>query len=411
MSYANGRRFPKRATLVVGVAALLLAHAGPATATPATSVTAGPAPRGNVQKAMEELARVPGVVGAVGGAYVDGEPIGLGSGGSRLLGGRGGPIPVDARFRIWSQTKQMVATVVLQLVAEGRLGVDDKLGDLLPAVVDEDLVARADEITVRQMLRHTSGIPDWYAGEPKPDGSEGDPAFDVFDFTTRYRPVDLVKWSRDRPRTGEPGERFTYSNTNHILLGMLIERLTGHDLATELHQRLFGPLKMTKSYLMVEPPDGVRGPHGHGYYPDADGRPRDVDRFNASFAGGGAGGVVSTAHDVSAFNRAFTRGRLLPPELQRVLTDRLPDAPDAPDALDAPDSPYSPRERRSGCGEDFYITGGLAPGSVAMTFYSQDGRRQFAVSVTLSTKDTTRAGQAMGKALEAVFCPAASAER
>ncbi len=200
-----------------------------------------------------------------------------------------------------------------------------------------------------------------------------------------------MAWSRDRPRTGEPGEKWSYSNTNYTLLGLIIERLTGHDLATELRTRLFGPLKMTRTYLMAEPPDGVRGPHGHGYYPDADGTPRDVDRFNASLTGA-PGGAVSTAHDVSAFNRAFTQGKLLPPELQRVLTDRLPSAP------------RSRSEGRGRCGDDLYITGGAAPGSIAMTFYSEDGRRQFAMSFTLSVQPSAVEVDA-GKAVESVFCP------
>ncbi|TDD74242.1 serine hydrolase domain-containing protein [Actinomadura rubrisoli] len=371
----------RKAGLAAGAAMVMLAQAGPATAR-----------AGNVQKAMEELARADGVVGAVGGAYVDGKPIGLGSGGSRLLDGKGGGIPANARFRIGSQTKQMVATVVLQLVKEGRLGVDDKLGALLPEVVKDDLVTRADQITVRQMIRHTSGIPDWYA-KPNPDGSEGeDPSFDVFDFTTHYRPLDLVKWSRDRPRTGEPGEKWSYSNTNYTLLGMIIERVTGHDLAAELHGRLFGPLGMTRTYLPVKPPEGIKGPHGHGYYPDATGTLRDVDRFNASIAGA-AGGVVSTAHDVSAFQRAFTQGKLLPPELQRILTDRPP-------------HDLRPlRKGRGSCGDDLYIVGGTAPGFLAMTFYSADGRRQLAVSATLSVKDINGPAQAMGKVVETVFCP------
>ncbi|MEV0443753.1 serine hydrolase domain-containing protein [Streptomyces spectabilis] len=388
MPYGKGLLPLRRAGSAAGVAMLVMAHTGPATAAPPQA--------GNVQKAMEELAGIPGVVGVVGGAYVDGRPVGLGSAGSRLLDGKGGRIPANARFPIWSQTKQMVATVVLQLVAEGELGVDDKLGDLLPVVVEKDLVARAGEVTVRQLLRHTSGIPDWWAGKPNPDGSEGDPSFDVFDFTTHYRPLDLVRWSRDRPRTGEPGEKWSYSNTNYTLLGLIIERLTGHELATELHTRLFGPLGMTKTYLRVKPPEGIKGPHGHGYYPDADGRLRDVDRFNAGLAGAGAGGVVSTAHDVSAFNRAFTQGKLLPPELQRILTDRPPHG-------------LRPRSADNGrCGDDFSIAGGLAPGSIAMTFYSADGRRQLAMSFTLSARPSD-VELDVSKAVETVFCPSSSA--
>lgn len=384
------RRSPLR--VAAGATVLLMACASPAVAAPARA--------GNVQRAMEELARIPGVVGAVGGAYVDGRSIGLGSAGTRLLNGRGGRIPADSRFRIGSQAKEMVATVVLRLVKEGRLGVDDKLGDLLPVVVGEDLVTRADEITVRQMLRHTSGIPDWYAKEPNPDGSEGDVSFDVFDFTTHYQPLDLVRWSRDRPRTGEPGEKYSYSNTNYTLLGMVIERVTGHGLATELHRHLFGPLGMTRTYLPVKPPEGIRGPHGHGYYPDANGRLRDVDRFNASF-GGAAGGVVSTAHDMSVFKRAFSQGKLLPPELQRVLTDRLPNDPPpgggGPALCD---------------GElDGFFAGGSTAGYLAMTFYTKDGSRQLSMSATLSIRDISGPAEGMFKAVETVFCPSTASAR
>ncbi|MFD0534278.1 hypothetical protein ACFQY7_11405 [Actinomadura luteofluorescens] len=102
--------------------------------------------------------------------------------------------------------------------------------------------------------------------------------------------------------------------------------------------------------------------------------------------------MVSTAHDVSAFQRAFAQGKLLPPELQRVLTDRLPS-----------DS-RTQGKSRSGCSDDFYITGGLAPGSIAMTFYSADGRRQFAMSFTLSVKPSAVEVDA-GRAVETVFCP------
>ncbi|MBM7168711.1 serine hydrolase [Streptomyces sp. G44] len=140
--------------------------------------------------------------------------------------------------------------------------------------------------------------------------------------------------------------------------GLIIERVTRHDLATELRTRLFESLGMTRSYLMVKPPDGAKGPHGHGYYPDTQGSPRDVDRYNAGLAGAGAGGVVSTAHDVSAFNRAFTQGKLLPPELQRILTDR----PTAAHLQGNGSGTHTnSNSSNSSCSDDFSITGGLAP--------------------------------------------------
>ncbi|MEQ4722988.1 serine hydrolase domain-containing protein [Nonomuraea sp. B19D2] len=377
-------------------ATLLLAATPPAAATPARTAPAQspaspPTDRpdiGDVQQAMEALAKTPGVVGAIGGAYVDGKPAGQGSAGSRLLDGKGGKIPPDSRFRIGSQSKQMVATVLLQLVEEGKLGLADKLGDLLPEVAADGLVERADEITVRQLIQHTSGIPDWFR-----KGSSTTPAFDVFDFTTYYRPIDIVKMTRGWPRTGEPGEKFSYSNTNYTLIGMIIEKLTGHTLADELKRRLFRPLGMTGTYQLTKPPQGIKGPHGHGYYPDSTGMLRDVHRFNASY-GNGAGGVVSTTRDVSAFQRAFTRGKLLPPSLQQVLTQ--------------PQANGGGQQGAGLCGGTLKgaMPGGSAPGLTALTFASADGRRQFAISVTLNTADTRAVVLAMIKAVEAVLCPA-----
>ncbi|MDW6062233.1 serine hydrolase domain-containing protein [Streptomyces sp. FXJ1.4098] len=126
---------------------------------------------------MESLAKTDGVVGATGESYVDGKRAGRGTAGSRLLDGKGGRVSPDSRYRIGSQTKLMTATVLLQLVQEGKVGLDDKLADVLPEVAQRDLVERADEITVRQLIRHTSGIPDFFAS-----GQFNNP----YDFTTYY---------------------------------------------------------------------------------------------------------------------------------------------------------------------------------------------------------------------------------
>ncbi|MFC7585697.1 serine hydrolase domain-containing protein [Nonomuraea antimicrobica] len=360
------------------MAALLLATASPATAAGATTI-------GDVQRAMETLAKTPGVVGTIGGAYMDGKPAGRGTAGSRLLNGKGGTIPAGSRFRIGSQSKTMVATVLLQLVEEGRLSLDDKLADLLPEVAADGLVERASEIIVQQLVQHTSGIPDWFH-----QSGSTEPAFDVFDFTTYHRPIDIVKMTRGRPRTGEPGETYTYSNTNYTLIGMIIEKVTGHTLARELDRRLFRLLGMTETYQVTKPPESITGPHGHGYYPDSTGALRDVHRFNASW-GNGAGGVVSTTHDISTFRRAFDQGKLLPPSLQAVLTGG------------------SAQQGTGLCGGKLkgQMLGGSAPGLTTLTFSSADGRQQFAISITRSTVDDNAIVPAMIKTVEAVLCTTA----
>ncbi|MFI7131776.1 serine hydrolase domain-containing protein [Nonomuraea sp. NPDC050153] len=371
MNHATKARL---ACAVLALATTAALAAPPATATAATSEA------GDVQRALDALARTGGVVGTIGELYVDGRRVGRGSAGSRLLDGVGGRVPAGSRYRIGSQTKRLTATVVLQLVKEGRLGLEDKLSDLLPEVASQDAVERAGEITVRQLIRHMSGIPNWFT----PD------LVDIYDFTTYYPPMELVKKSRSRPRTGEPGEKYFYSNTNYMLLGMIIEKVTGRSLAAEFARRFFVPLGMSRTYLPVRPPEGIKGPHGHGYSTDAEGTVRDMHRLNASF-GYAAGGVISTARDMSTFHRAFYQGKLLPPALQKLITDPPENTPTLPPL----------------CGGDPELranAGGTA-GFTAVTFSSTDGRIQFATSTTTSDQDPAAISRAINQAAEAVLCP------
>ncbi|MFD0887983.1 serine hydrolase domain-containing protein [Streptosporangium algeriense] len=232
-----------RAVGLAGPASAMLALSVPAPATAADKVKLG-----DVRQAIENVAKTAGVVGAIGEVYVDGKRAGKGTAGSRLLGGKGGRIPTDSRYRVASQTKLMEATVILQLIGEGRLGLEDKLSDVLPEMAEHDHVDRAGEITVRQLLRRTSGIPD-FAESGK---------FDVFDFTTSYKPIDLVKAARTVPRQGDPGQ-YRYSTTNYVLLGMIIEKVTGHDRAAEFKRRLFAPLGMKHTYPAAKVSDQING--------------------------------------------------------------------------------------------------------------------------------------------------------
>ncbi|MEN3539840.1 serine hydrolase domain-containing protein [Microbispora sp. ZYX-F-249] len=363
---------------------------------PAAADSAASRPRlGDVQQALEELDKTPEVVGAIGEVYVDGERVGKGSAGTRLLNGKGGRIPTGARFRVGSQTKQMTGVVVLQLVKEGKLKLDDKLSDLLPEVAEKDLVERASEITLQQLVQHTSGIPDFFQ----------DKVVDTFDFTTYYPPIELVKKTRTLPRTQEPGEKFSYSNTNYMLLGLIIERYTKHTVAAEFERRLFDPVGMDDSYLPTTFPGGIKGPHGHGYFPDSTGKLRDVDRHNMSY-GYAAGGVISTAHDISAFQRAFAQNRLLPEELKKVLMGPPRSAPQ-PSGQPSEGGGGQPQPALP-CGGQPAIMSlkGSGPGFNAVTFVSRDGRTQFALSATLAVPNTDQAlDPLLVKAAEAVFCP------
>ncbi|MEU6789348.1 serine hydrolase domain-containing protein [Nonomuraea angiospora] len=360
-------------------AALALSAAPPATA----STAAAPVKVGDVQKAMEDLVKTGHVVGAIGEVYVDGKRVGKGSAGSRLLDGKGGAIPASARYWIGSQTKAMTATAVLQLVREGKLSVDDKLSEVLPEVAEKDLVERADEITVRNLIQLTSGIPD-YIG---PDTS---------DPTRNYRPTDLLAASRKNARPVEVGT-FNYSNSNYILLGMIIEKLSGRSLAAELNRRLFAPLGMRHTYLPTKAGQGIKGPHGHGYAPDQTGTMRDVDKMMNATSMLGAGGVISTTREMSVFQHAFRQNKLLPASLSKLITDPPPGQTPPPAGGPCAGNP----EFAAG-------GGGSAPGFTAATITSSDGRLQFAVSLTLAMDNDERSSvpSRITNALKSLFCPA-----
>ena len=212
-----------------------------------------------------------------------------------------GAVPVDARFRAGSITKSFVATVVLQLVGEGRIALDDPSGKWLPD---------GDRITVRQLLQHTSGLADY--GES--DGFRrlyGTTEAVVGMRHRTWSPPELLAFVAGRPALFEPGSCWAYSSTNYLLLGLLIERVTGNSYAAEVERRILRPLDLRDTGLPGADP-GMAGPHLHGYLRGKTGEPIDVTVFDHSFAGP-AGEIVSSTSDLNRFYGALVNGRLLAP--------------------------------------------------------------------------------------------------
>ncbi|GGL39745.1 serine hydrolase domain-containing protein [Planomonospora parontospora] len=224
--------------------------------------------------------------------------------------------PVDGHVRIGSNTKTFIATVVLQLVAEGRLGLEDPVDDHLPGFgLDE-------RITVRMLLQHTSGIFN-FTGDHDPDGTfvPGIPATPsgrewVEGRFTTYRPEELVRLALSKPARFEPGTGWSYSNTNYVLARLLIEKVTGRPVAEEMHRLILGPLGLSGT---VQPTSGtdIPEPHAHAYYRyEEDGQERTVDvtRHDPSWISSG-GDMISTTRDLHTFISALLGGRLLPDAL------------------------------------------------------------------------------------------------
>ncbi|WP_143229563.1 serine hydrolase domain-containing protein, partial [Actinophytocola xanthii] len=240
----------------VGAVVLVAALAG---ALGGGEVAAAVPEREELRAAMAELTRS-GAAGVQVRIH-DEQGTWTGSAGVREL--HGGKVPTNGRFRAASITKMFVSTVVLQLVDEGKVVLDDPVDDYLP---EFGLDRR---ITVRMMLQHTTGIFN-YTGEPNPDGTveAGIPwqgkQFERERFRT-YSPEELVELALAKPARFEPGTAWRYSNTNYILAGLLIERVTGTPHATQVRHRILAPLRLHDT-ILPGTRTGIPGPHAHGYY-------------------------------------------------------------------------------------------------------------------------------------------------
>ncbi|MFC5661576.1 serine hydrolase domain-containing protein [Kitasatospora misakiensis] len=279
----------------------------------------------------------------------------------------GAPASTDGLFRIGSVTKTFVSTVVLQLVAEGRLGLDDPVESLLPGAVPNGR-----NITLRQLLNHTSGLFN-YTEDPS-FAFEEDPAgirrwLDV-DRWTRYTPQQLVALANAHPPYFEPGRGWHYSNTNYIVVGQIIERVTGHSWEQEVDRRIIRRLGLTRTSMPTHSTT-IPGPHAHGYYKLPAG-PADTTELDPSMAGA-AGAGISTTADLTTFVTALMGGRLLPRPLLAEMTTVAPQSGETEYGLGI-------HRMRTPCGPVWGHGGGI-PGYNTFMYADGDLRREFVASV------------------------------
>ncbi|MEH1163961.1 serine hydrolase domain-containing protein [Micromonospora sp. CPCC 205539] len=217
------------------------------------------------------------------------------------------PVPVHGRFRVGSITKTFLAAVVLQLVGEGRLRLDDTVETWLPGVLPA-----GHHTTVRQLLNHTSGSYDYLRTLPMP------PAPDFLGIRWRtWTATELIQRAVANPPTFEPpGSAYAYSNTNYLLLGQIVEEVTGRSYGEEVERRLIRPLRLRGTVMPGTSP-WIPGPHPHGYVPILRGSETqlvDYTEINPSVMGA-SGEMISTTRDLNRFFAALLGGRLLPGHL------------------------------------------------------------------------------------------------
>jgi D-alanyl-D-alanine carboxypeptidase len=357
---ARRRRRRTAAASVSAVAITALLSAGLlASPTPTEA-----APRPELQQRMDEIvaAGSPGVAALVDDG--DARPWTDARGTADLRTGR--PLGPGDRFRAGSVTKSFVATVALQLVDEGRLSLSDTVESRLPGVLPY-----GDRVTLRQLLNHTSGVPEYAIGlrERVYQGER----------FRSWAPRELVALIAGEPQRFPSGTAFAYTNTNYVLAGLMIEQATGHRLGHEIARRIFEPLRLRDTSFPVDVPT-IAGPSARGYSLDHDeqGEPvegplLDLTVYNPS-AMWAAGNMVSDLDDLARFYRALLGGRLLSPA-------RLAE-------MKADGEPWESGQRyglglhaiETPCGPIFGHTGGV-PGYSTFAFSSEEGTRQVGLMV------------------------------
>ena len=228
------------------------------------------------------------------------------------------PMPREGRFRIGSATKTFTATVVLQLVGEGRMSLDDTVEQWLPGVVRGN-GHDGSRITVRQLLQHTSGIPDVGPEMSALNSADG---YRAERFRT-YTPKELVGLAMQQPHS-DAG--WSYSNTNYILAAMVIHKVTGRSWTREVKDRIIRPLDLRDTSTPGVFPF-ILGPHAQSYAAFGTDTDIDVTELNPSMAVG-SGSIISTAHDLNRFYAALLGGRLLAPAQLDEMTTSMPAMPE-----------------------------------------------------------------------------------
>ncbi|MEU7076013.1 serine hydrolase domain-containing protein [Streptomyces narbonensis] len=373
----GGRRGAVAAAAAMTIALLTAGAPAPASA----SAAAAPRPD-SVQQGLNALVR-------------DGQPAALASVADREGRTRtytagvgdlatGAKVPRDGQVRIGSNTKTFTAVVVLQLVGEGRIALDAKVDTYLPGLVrGKGIDGR--RITVRQLLQHTSGIPEY--GARISDEEMRDRYFE---------PRDLVDIALKDKAEFAPGEKWGYSNTNYVLAGLIVQKVTGRPLAEEMDRRVMQRLGLRHTYFPAPGDKTIREPHPKGYARSSAGStPRDFTEVDPS-AGWAAGQLISTNSDLNRFFTALLDGRLLPAAQLAQMRTTVP--------VGDTGSHYGLglMSRQLSCGGVYWGHGGDLVGYETRGGVTDDGR---AVNVAVTSIPPDEAGmKGVQKVVDTAFC-------
>ncbi|MEV4630712.1 serine hydrolase domain-containing protein [Micromonospora sp. NPDC049523] len=299
-------------------------------------------------------------------------------------------VPVDGQVRIASNTKMFTATVVLQLVGEGRVDLDTPVETYLPNLLRGDGIDGRN-ISVRQLLQHTSGLPDY----------DEDLVPDYFSVQhTYFEPYEVLDVALRHPALFAPGSGWEYSNTNYIVAGLLVQKVTGRPIGEEITKRIIDRIGLRHTYWPALGEQTIRERHPNGYLALSPDAPlRDVTESEPSM-GWAAGAMVGTPSDLNRFLAALVGGKLLKPEQLRQMQTTV----EAPGADTVGDTRYGLglATFKLSCGGFAWAHGGDAPGYETRNAITSDGRSA-TIAVTALPR-TLEAATHVEAALNTALC-------
>jgi D-alanyl-D-alanine carboxypeptidase len=361
------QRTMTRSLVAVGaVAALALAGGIGAEGAPSSPSVSHSA---DLDRALAELVAMPGGPPGVISIVQVGQEVTVHTAGVAEVGSDDAP-DVDDHMRVASVAKAFSGATALALVDAGTLSLDSTIGELLPAEP-----AAWSTITLRHLLSHTSGLPDFTLSPALQEAA-------VDSLTVALPPDQLLGFVADQPLNFPPGSEYRYSNSDNIAVGLMIEAATGSPYEESLQQLVLDPLQLDSTSL----PAGIDIPEPtfHGYELDAPNAPVDVTTLIAAGWAWASGGVVSTPADLNAFVRGYVGGDLFGPETRAEQVDLfIPGGESGPPGPGHNSASLSLFRYQTPCGVVYGHTGNT-PGYTQFAVASPDGTRSATVSINLA---------------------------
>lgn len=369
------KRTTSQTLMLVGVA-LVVGLSGCTASEPAETATGAPGsgPAAALDRALAELVAMPGGPPGVISIVQIGDERTVHTAGVAIAGEAGPPEPDDA-MRVASVAKAFSGATALSLVDRGMLSLDDTIGSLLP----DEPEAWA-PVTLRQLLNHTSGLPDFTTSAQFQAAAGAS-------LTLAPPPEELLTFAADEPLNFVPGTAYRYSNSDNIAVALMIQEATGRPYTDVLQEFVLDPLDLSATSL----PAGtdMPTPTFHGYDLDESGEPEDITNALAAGWAWASGGVVSTPTDLNTFIRGYVGGTLFGAQTQAEQTGLfIPGGESGPPGPGENSASLSLFRYETPCGVVYGHTGNTV-GYTQFAVASPDGTRSATVSMNLGRNENS----------------------